>query len=142
MTTGQAFIDFSRFCNDRLQAVVPNVDIDGNGNLATPYFYLQQGPEDFGGGRLMASMFVLGRLVVAKEANRTLADTAAYYKDTVRRLLTQDQGEMLEKFQRRDVGSAVSSGHYYFYLRSITADLSEVDDKAEHVFTFEIRTSG
>ena len=142
MTTGQAFIDFSRFCKDRLTGVISNVTVDESGALTTPYFFIQQGPQSFSADRFMGDMFLLGRLVVSKESTRTLADTAAYYVDRVKDLLRADQSDMQEKYDRRTGGSPALSGYYYYSLVSITGDISQVDDKAEHVFTFQVKTLG
>lgn len=140
MTTGQAFIEFSRYCNERLVGVVDNVTIDESGALTTPYFFIQQGPRSFEAS-FLADVFVLGRLVVTKENNRSLADTSAYYCDRVEALLREGQTNMLEKVDRRAADPTALTGYYYFKLISITGDLSQVDDKAEHVFTFQLQTN-
>lgn len=142
MTTHQAFIEFSRLVETRLSGLL-TVSNDPEGVLDPPYFYLHTGPENQNG--FLSTLFVLGRLVVGREQLtdttwRSLSDTAEWYKSQVTRRLRDDGAFMFEKVDRRTAGNP-RTGNYTVQLRNVTGDLSQVDNLAEMVFTFEIQTT-
>lgn len=143
MTTHQAFIEFARLAESRLAPITGlTVSTDPEVKLNPPYFYIHTGPERRDG--FVSSIIVLGRLVVGREQLsdttwRDLADTGAYYQALVAKLMLGDGADTFEKVDRRQAGNP-RTGNYKVRHTATTGDLSKVDDVAEYVFTFELRT--